>query len=486
MTNPESRSARASLDAWLRSAEELIATQREQSISPSFVEAIAANSAFEASLKLSDLTRGLPSLLERMVLDPGRWILVVEFGPKAAGYYGQLLVYEDGSLFTEVVSNNFLEAPFLLDEAGHHELGLLGWTAPVPPRRPNWSVAEETRNPDVDATCRRMVDTLVRVFGVATDESVRCKLFSSPRRGGTPASERSREEPPDQPRAARTAGPERAPRHQASSDQARSTLASLNRLAGGAGMSWILVSGLLSEIEKRGNPDSPIPDAAIKALRDRAHEASLRAHVEAMSAQACANAGRSDEIMEKSRRVAIAAEEAGEAARLMAQLALGVFASEPSTSDVERLDRAAVEILIDRELFGCPDDFVVFAADSRQLLPEVAGILCRVLCESRVGVQIGPARIWCDQSGTLHVVVGEGVIDDGAVGCSRAERVWASPVVVLEPAKFVVGALEEAGVVLPPVITTHPAERWETSPRSARGDRFPDDHLSRWCEEPVR
>jgi T3SS (YopN, CesT) and YbjN peptide-binding chaperone 3 len=182
--------ARATLSDWLKRAEELLQSQRAASISPSFAAAVAAGVPSEAEMPFSAVEEGLEPLLDRLVKDPGRWILILEFGPSAANLYVQFLVFEDGSLVAEVVSNIYLEAPFKVTKAQHAVLELLGWGAPVPGRRTNWIMVEESRTPNIEDVAHCVVETLYQVFDLDPGDAVRCKLFSSPIRGNTPASER--------------------------------------------------------------------------------------------------------------------------------------------------------------------------------------------------------------------------------------------------------------------------------------------------------
>src|SRR5437016_5143325 len=55
---------------------------------------------------VAEITHGLPSVLERLVADPGRWILIIEQGED--GRYVQFLALEGGTLVAEVSSNQFL------------------------------------------------------------------------------------------------------------------------------------------------------------------------------------------------------------------------------------------------------------------------------------------------------------------------------------------------------------------------------------------
>ncbi len=65
----------------------------------------------------------------------------------------------------------------------------LGWDAPDPPSSPNWRRIEATTSPDVAGVAAQAMRTFREVFELADKDQVLLALFSSPRRGGTPASE---------------------------------------------------------------------------------------------------------------------------------------------------------------------------------------------------------------------------------------------------------------------------------------------------------
>jgi type III secretion system-like peptide-binding chaperone len=134
------------------------------------------------------LAEGLTEMLERLVSDPGRWILVLTFGPGDGIYYIQYLCCEDGSMVAEAVSNRYLSEPCLLSTDNERRLVSLGWESPSDDSHPNWRVLQPTITPDVAAAARLGIDTMRCVFGVTEDDRVCLKLFSSPRRSNTPAS----------------------------------------------------------------------------------------------------------------------------------------------------------------------------------------------------------------------------------------------------------------------------------------------------------
>jgi hypothetical protein len=149
---------RAALDAWLAEAENVLAKHGEASTSPSFVAAIAADVPFETVLRLADLEGGLAPLLERLVFDPGRWIVILEFGDREADLFAEFVVFEDGSLVVEAVSNTPLRPPHLLNEAAHEALGRLGWDSPVQALQ----LAVARPHPDEEAAARDQRNRLLR------------------------------------------------------------------------------------------------------------------------------------------------------------------------------------------------------------------------------------------------------------------------------------------------------------------------------------
>ena len=65
----------------------------------------ASPTAHERLATVWEVKRGLTSVLHRLLLDPGRWILIIE---DAQNRYVQFLAFEDGSLVAETVSNLYL------------------------------------------------------------------------------------------------------------------------------------------------------------------------------------------------------------------------------------------------------------------------------------------------------------------------------------------------------------------------------------------
>ncbi len=176
-----SPSGRPALDAWLRAADEVLASQRAYSISPSFVQALVTDQPYRSVVTMGDLEVGLPVMLDRLAQAPGRWVLILE----AAHRYVQFMLYEDGSVVAEAVSNTYLRDPHRLAETDEARLATLGWRAPTV-RCPNWRLVEPTASPDTDFVANVAMSALRTVFGANDGDQVLVKMFSLRKRGRTP------------------------------------------------------------------------------------------------------------------------------------------------------------------------------------------------------------------------------------------------------------------------------------------------------------
>jgi hypothetical protein len=178
--------ALAGVDAWLGQAEEVLRDQRERSLSPSSAQLWDAGQV-ERTMTMAELAKGLEAVLRVLCESPGRWVLIAESGPYR---YLQALAFEDGALITEVVSNHWIEGNFRWTPEQERQLQDLGWACPDPPGRPNWLRVESTTSPDLPGVADQAVQTLQQVFGIQDEDSLKIKQFSSPNRGGTPATPR--------------------------------------------------------------------------------------------------------------------------------------------------------------------------------------------------------------------------------------------------------------------------------------------------------
>lgn len=180
--------ARVALDGWLSEAERLLAEQRANSISPSIHPGSWSTGEIQSAKSIREVARDLEGLLARLTAAPGRWILVIE-DARITSRYLQCLSYEDGSLVCEVASNHYLRDDHRWTGADSEKLSSLGWRPPKPPDRPNWIGVWPDLSPPVDLVAALSLRTLREVFRLGEDDKVVVRMFSSPNRGGTPASE---------------------------------------------------------------------------------------------------------------------------------------------------------------------------------------------------------------------------------------------------------------------------------------------------------
>ena len=180
--------SRADLEEWFVAVDRLLAEEREHAISPSTVPP-ATDDTVIWTMRLSTFHRDLVGLIDLLVNSPGRWIFILE--PGESDRYLQMLVYEDGSIFAEAVSNNFLEGQDRLSAEEEEALSAIGWNEPRLPAKPNWWSVQATIYPDTSKLADLVLGTLERVYGLCGADLVIGKLFDSPRRGDTPASSMS-------------------------------------------------------------------------------------------------------------------------------------------------------------------------------------------------------------------------------------------------------------------------------------------------------
>jgi len=139
---------------------------------------------------------GHASVLQKLVLDPGRWIVIIG-DSRDNNHFVQFLVYEDGSLIAETVSNHYLGERDRWSGDEEADLLALGWGEPDPPKKPNWFVIYPTLHPPVGEIAQLSIATLREVLALGDEDQVVITLFSSPRRGNTPASPSSQTEAPE-------------------------------------------------------------------------------------------------------------------------------------------------------------------------------------------------------------------------------------------------------------------------------------------------
>jgi len=179
------RDSRAALQKWFLDVDELLASQREHAISPSTVPSARAEQATWTTT-LTALGHDLVELIDLLVVSPGRWIFILDAG-HLGGRYVQLLVYEDGSVVAEASSNNFLEESDRLSAEQDKALVTMGWNEPSLPAKPNWWSVQATIDPDTKEVASLVLGTLDVAYRLCSSDVIVARVFSSPRRGNTPA-----------------------------------------------------------------------------------------------------------------------------------------------------------------------------------------------------------------------------------------------------------------------------------------------------------
>jgi hypothetical protein len=118
----------------------------------------------EMKYSLSEVEQSLPLALDDVKETGRRWVCILESVCDPAKYV-QVLVTESGSMWTECVSNTFLDDDGQLDDAQCELLPTLGWEWPGPPAFPNWHFHDELLDTG-SAIAGLMCRTLRRVFEV--------------------------------------------------------------------------------------------------------------------------------------------------------------------------------------------------------------------------------------------------------------------------------------------------------------------------------
>lgn len=252
-----------------------------------------------------------------------------------------------------------------------------------------------------------------------------------------------------------------------------------------ASTAWLMVRGLEAEIATlrslaaKGRIPAPGLAHLVKDTRDALDTASgssnmaetYAARLEALTAEFAETHSSEtlDTIRAEEQRLGMQhnhaiqpANRAEHRARDLAQLALGISAHLPSTYEVERIDRVCTAILHPPPGTGSAvplyqDDLTVRAASRRELVVELAGVICRLLLDRRsvAWLMVGED---CDQVLCLQIEPGDTLLALADVsqgkprkallksgwreqGAELLERRWPSPVSVLDPAGEVVKVL---------------------------------------------
>jgi hypothetical protein len=184
------RKNRVALDAWLAEADQILAEQREQSISPTIHGTQYGRSTPVPRLSVTShpVSQSF-SGGSRRTLDG--WIMILEH-TASFNRYVQLIAFEDGSLMAEAASNINLVPAEQWDAEQEELLARIGWHPPevgVEDGDPNWWVWFPVTTPPTREVARMLLCTLRTVFGLRGRDLLTVKMFSSPKRGRTPASE---------------------------------------------------------------------------------------------------------------------------------------------------------------------------------------------------------------------------------------------------------------------------------------------------------
>jgi hypothetical protein len=126
---------------------------------------------------LEEITSSLSGILEDLKRDGRRWVVILETTAEPIRYV-QVLVTQDGGLWAECVSNNFLSPEDKLSDEQLELLPLLGWQWPSPPAGPNWQFHDELLDTG-SAISHLLMRTLRDVFGCESNDVVRFTLFPS-------------------------------------------------------------------------------------------------------------------------------------------------------------------------------------------------------------------------------------------------------------------------------------------------------------------
>jgi hypothetical protein len=187
------------IDEWIAEVDDLLAEQREHSISPSEGGQLPGIGEVQKwSTTVGDVATSVEQLLDRLTNDPGRWVLVLEID-EAHDRFLRGVFYEDGSLVVETLGNRFLHGEFQLSAGQSADLTGLGWKEPLPDGRATWAFIEATHSPDIGKVAEAVTNTLHRVFGCLDSDPLILKLSSLTERGETAASERPLAQPIPEP-----------------------------------------------------------------------------------------------------------------------------------------------------------------------------------------------------------------------------------------------------------------------------------------------
>lgn len=130
---------------------------------------------------MREFSDGLAKFVFRLAIDSRRWVVVAEMtgGPRR---YMDLVVDEDGTIWTDCVSNRLLRPEEALGRAQQRALVALGWHAPNN-RFPNWWKWDAGAGA-AGEVAERMTGTVRDVFGRDGEDTMTIRMWSSERRTG--------------------------------------------------------------------------------------------------------------------------------------------------------------------------------------------------------------------------------------------------------------------------------------------------------------
>lgn len=239
--------------------------------------------------------------------------------------------------------------------------------------------------------------------------------------------------------------------------------------AGRAARAWLMAAGLGTEIAgiAGADPDNLIPAPGLAGLLADAELAARDAHDAAERARTLSSALETGDevptivlVIDATADAEAAADRATRDLRQIAQLGMGVSARCPTSSRVERLDRACVAVLYPPDAHGpagtlADDGLSLTGTTGEEVEVELAGAICRLLTDRAdrlvLGSPAGEVTLTVDADDNLIAelcpagdVAGtslDGGLSELGWPPGSALRMWRNPVTVIEPASVIVSTL---------------------------------------------
>ena len=126
---------------------------------------------------LIEVEFSLSKILDHLKSDMRRWILIVQT-TSAPRLYVQVLINQEGGLWSECVSDFYLEEEFKLSEEQRETFPALGWEWPSPPAKQNWHFHDELMDTG-SAVSGLLVRTLRTVFHCDDNDPLEVRVFPS-------------------------------------------------------------------------------------------------------------------------------------------------------------------------------------------------------------------------------------------------------------------------------------------------------------------